>query len=423
MEVTITTLGAIVALVLAIVFIFIKIPPVYSLMLGAIIGGLVGGGSLTETIGIITAGASSMMTTVLRILAAGVLAGTLIRSGAADSIALGIINLFGEKRALFALSLATCLLTAIGVFIDIAVITVAPIALAIANRTGISKSGILLAMIGGGKAGNLMSPNPNAIAVSDAFGKPLTSVMAAGILPAIVGLAVTYILAGKIKSKGSPVGEGDIEKDLENDNLPSFSKAIAGPLVAIILLTLRPLFDINIDPMLALPLGGIAGAIIMGRKEELLDFAKSGLEAMTNVAIILIGTGALAGVIQNSMLGDSLIALVGSAGLPMYLLAPISGILMCAATASTTSGATVASQVFGPTLIKAGVNPLASAQMIHSGSTVLDHLPHGSFFHATGGAVNMEFKERISLIGYESLIGLSMTITSTILYGILGILG
>ncbi len=69
-------------------------------------------------------------------------------------------------------------------FVDVAVITVAPIALAIARRADLSKAAILLAMIGGGKAGNVMSPNPNAIAAADAFHLPLTSVMAAGIIRA-----------------------------------------------------------------------------------------------------------------------------------------------------------------------------------------------------------------------------------------------
>ena len=43
--------------------------------------------------------------------------------------------------------------------------------------------------------------------------------------------------------------------------------------------------------------------------------------------------------------------------------------------------------------------------MVHAGATVLDHLPHGSFFHATAGSVNMTINERLKLIPYESLIG------------------
>lgn len=192
--------------------------------------------------------------------------------------------------------------------------------------------------------------------------------------------------------------------------------------MAIILLALRPIAGITVDPMLALPLGGLVGALAMGKMRDFLDFANHGLNSMVNVAIILIGTGTLAGIIQNSNLGNDIIAVIDGLGLPLFMLAPISGILMSAATASTTSGATVASEVFGPTLIKSDVSGLASASMVHSGATVLDHLPHGSFFHATGGSVKMVFKERIKLIAFESLVGLTMTIIATILYGVIGIL-
>ena len=72
-------------------------------------------------------------------------------------------------------------------------------------------------------------------------------------------------------------------------------------------------------------------------------------------------------------------------------------------------------------MISLGVKPLNAAAMIHSGATVLDHLPHGSFFHATGGAVNMEIKDRLLLIPFESLIGFVLTVVSTILFGIFGL--
>jgi len=53
--------------------------------------------------------------------------------------------------------------------------------------------------------------------------------------------------------------------------------------------------------------------------------------------------------------------------------------------------------------------------MINCGATVLDHLSHGSFFHASGGSVKMGIAERLKLIPYESLIGLTLTIISTLL--------
>lgn len=422
MELQVSALGAVIGLLLAIGLIFIKTPPIYALLIGALVGGLIGGANLAETVQLMIEGAQGMMTAILRILAAGILAGVLIESGAAESIARTIIGKVGETRALFALALATLLLTAVGVFIDIAVITVAPIALIIAKNASISKSAILLAMIGGGKAGNIMSPNPNTIAVSEAFGSPLTSVMLAGVVPGIVALFVTYFFAKRISTKGVTVQASELESNgSEDKDLPRFLTAISGPIVAVVLLSLRPVADIVIDPMIALPLGGIAGSIIMGKAKGLLNQASFGLSKMSSVAILLIGTGTIAGIITNSTLGEVLIDGVASLGLPVYLLAPISGIVMSAATASTTSGSIVASSVFSAPLIESGIGALGGAAMIHAGATVLDHLPHGSFFHATGGSVLMNFKERLKLIPYESAIGLTITIVSVILFGLLNL--
>ncbi|WP_301107373.1 SLC13 family permease [Sporosarcina sp.] len=421
-QIQVSALGAIVALVVAIILILKKVSPAYGMIAGALIGGLVGGVDITNTVTLMMDGAKNIIPAVLRILAAGVLAGVLIESGAAAVIAETIIKKVGETRALLALALATMILTAVGVFVDVAVITVAPIALAIAKRAAISKTAILLAMIGGGKAGNIMSPNPNAIAASDAFNIPLTSVMAAGIIPAVFGVAVTYIIAKRLVAKGTAVLPEEVQ--LHNQSkLPAFSAALIAPLVTIILLALRPLFDIAIDPMIALPIGGIAGALIMGRIRQVNEYAMAGLGKMSGVAIMLLGTGTLAGIIANSGLKDVLIDSLNMLGLPGYILAPVSGIFMSAATASTTAGTAVASQVFGGTLLEMGVSALAGAAMMHAGATVLDHLPHGSFFHATGGSVNMEIKERLKVMPYETLVGLTLAVVSTLVYGVFQIFG
>ncbi|MCS0673856.1 GntP family permease [Cytobacillus firmus] len=421
-DVTVSALGAITALVIAILLILKKVPPAYGMVAGALIGGIVGGADIASTVNLMMEGAKDIIPAVLRILAAGILAGVLIESGAASSIAETIVKKLGETRALLALAVATMILTTVGVFVDVAVITVSPIALAIAKRAKLSKTAILLAMIGGGKAGNIMSPNPNAIAASDAFGVPLTSVMAAGIIPAIFGLAVTYIIAKKLVNKGSAISDGEVEVN-SHTKLPLFITAMIAPLVTIILLAFRPLFDINIDPMVALPAGGIIGAIAMKKTRKINEYAISGLNKMSGVAIMLLGTGTLAGIIANSSLKDVIINGLTSSGLPAYLLAPVSGIFMSAATASTTAGTAVASGVFGSTILGLGVSALAGAAMIHAGATVLDHLPHGSFFHATAGSVNMDIKERLKLMPYESLIGLTLAVISTLIFGVFKLFG
>lgn len=419
MTVSVSVLGALAALVVAIVLILKKVPPAYGMMIGALVGGIIGGVSMVDTITLMMDGAKGMIPAVLRILAAGVLAGVLIESGAAKKIAETLVKKVGETRALLALALATMVLTAVGVFIDVAVITVAPIALAIAQRANLSKLAILIAMIGGGKAGNIMSPNPNAIAASDAFHIPLTSLMAAGIIPAVFGVAVTYIIAKRLTNKGSMVEASEVT-DNAAEQLPSFLTAIMAPLVAIVLLSLRPIAGIVVDPVIALPVGGLIGAIAMGRIKKLNHFATFGLGKMMGVAVMLIGTGTLAGIIANSQLKDVIIDGLTASGLPAYLLAPISGALMSLATASTTAGTAVASSVFGSTIMGLGVASLGAGAMIHAGATVFDHMPHGSFFHATGGSVNMQMKERLKLIPYETAVGLTLAIVSTLVFGVFG---
>lgn len=419
MEAQITTIGALIGLFVAIILIIRKVQPAYSLILGALVGGLIGGASLQSTVDVMIGGAKDIMPAILRIVTSGVLAGVLIQTGAAAKIADQIIKTLGEKRALFALALSTLILTSVGVFVDVAVITVAPIALAVGKKLDYSKIVVLLAMVGGGKAGNIISPNPNTIAASENFGVELSSLMAANIIPAIVGLIVTVVLATLLakKNKGEKIELND--SDDNNQELPSFATAIIGPVVTIILLALRPIAGIAIDPLIALPVGGLVGVIAMGKFKQLNEYITFGLSKMMPVAVLLIGTGTIAGIIKASTLQATTISILDAFNIPEFMLASISGILMSAATASTTAGTTIASATFGPAIMSVGISPISGAAMVHAGATVLDHLPHGSFFHSTAGATNVNISERLKLIPYESAIGLTMTIVSTIIWGII----
>lgn len=204
---------------------------------------------------------------------------------------------------------------------------------------------------------------------------------------------------------------------------PGFAAAISAPLVAILLLSLRPIAGIAVDPLIALPVGGLAGALLMGLIRQCNQFMVSGLSRMAPVAIMLLGTGPLAGIIANSALKDVLITGLTHTGLTAWLLAPLSGALMSMATASTTAGTAVASGVFSSTLLELGVSGLAGAAMIHAGATVLDHLLHGSFFHATGGSVNMAVHERLKLLPYETLVGFTIAAVSALMLGVFNLAG
>ena len=99
----ITLFGALMAMVIAIALILLKVSPPYSMIFGALIGGIIGGGGLVETISIMIKGAS----------------GILAKSGAADTISESIIKAFGKKWSTLAIALSCYILCLTGIFGDV----------------------------------------------------------------------------------------------------------------------------------------------------------------------------------------------------------------------------------------------------------------------------------------------------------------
>lgn len=428
----ITWWGALLGLAIAIALILRKLNPVYSLLLGAIAGALIGGASLATTINILVKGEQSVMGTVLRVLAAGILAGVMMDSGAAETLARTIVNKFGDRMAVFSLALATMVITGVGVFIPVAVLIVAPIALEVGKRIHISKLALLVALSGGGKAGNIISPNANTIAAAKGFGLELSQVMIADFIPALVALFVTIMLARLIRHKGAPVAEDDLDEVVDGHNdLPSLRQAVVTPILAIVLLLLNPIGQIlhlslmskvNLDATYVLPFAAVIGALVMHKGRNIRKYAETGVSRMSAVVLILIGAGAIGATITSSNLPQLLIAGVQVSHLPGVLLAPISGILMAGATASTSTGVILATGSFAKAILGFGVAPLAAAAMVHTGAIMIDQLPQGNYFHVTANAMHMDLQQRSQGILYEALVGGSAMLTATILYGFLNLM-
>ena len=105
-----SALAAMLGLTLSIILIVKKVSPVYSLILGALIGGLLSGWGLQNTVTEMISGIMEISPAIIRILAAGVLTGMLVKTGAASTISETIIKKLGPKRIYLALALAAMLL-------------------------------------------------------------------------------------------------------------------------------------------------------------------------------------------------------------------------------------------------------------------------------------------------------------------------
>ncbi|KFF31475.1 GntP family permease [Bifidobacterium bombi] len=429
MTITVGWWAALLGLALAIALILMKLNTTYALLLGAIVGCLIGGASFSQTVDIVIKGSQSVMGTVVRVLAAGVLAGVMMESGAADTIARTIVSKFGEGLAIFSLAFATMILCAVGVFIPVAVLIVAPIAIEVGSKMKISKLAILVALSGGGKAGNIISPNPNTIAVASGFKIQPSQVMIASFIPALCGLAVAVLLATLTQHRGTVVTMADLDKgggDAKGDKeLPSIGRALVAPVVAVVLLMVNPVGSLlhigllqrfQVDAMYILPIASIIGLFAMKQGGHILDYTKAGLNRMVDVVLILIGAGALGGLITTSDLPQQIVRLITGMGISGSFLAPIAGILMGAASASTSTAVILGSSSFGSAILRFGVSPVAAAVTMQAGATVIDQLPHGNYFHVTAKSVNMTLGERMKVVPFEFLVGLTMTIVASLMY-------
>lgn len=198
--------------------------------------------------------------------------------------------------------------------------------------------------------------------------------------------------------------------------LPSLGAAVMGPITVVALLALRPACGFAVDPLVALPAGGIVSMLACGHWRSVAGICEYGLSKVAGVSILLVGTGMVAGIIKGSGLNADMISLLNTCHLPAFALAPLSSVLLSGATASTTAGVTIAAQTFSGVLVQAGVPALSAAAMLHAGGTIFDALPHGSFFHATAGAVGMSVKERLKLFPYGTLVGATTTVVSVLVY-------
>ncbi|MGL5254584.1 MAG: GntP family permease [Brevinema sp.] len=405
--------GILVGLLISIILVLRKWHGAYALITGAFIGAILGGGSLHTTTSAMIAGIQNMAPAIIRVMTAGVLVGTLISTGAAVRIADSIIDTLGVKHIFVALGISSALLTGIGIFMDVAFITLAPIALSMAKKLKISKISVLLALGGGCKVGNFVSPNPPIIAVSESFGVSIPKVMAFNFIPGVFSLILAILIAKRYANIGALVTTEAPE--IDHHHLPRLWASVIGPITAIILLIPSSVLP-ALDPLIALPIGGFVGLMAMGKIGEVASITRIGLERVSGVVVLLLGIGAFVGVISASDIARSNINFMHSMNISPIVIAPLSGIIFSSATGSATAGAIISSISFSEFLLQEGVPPLAGASLVSAGAVALDHTPHGSFFHISKDNLNLSLKERFRTYHWEILIGLSIPLFASIFH-------
>ncbi|NNM31318.1 MAG: gluconate transporter, partial [Akkermansiaceae bacterium] len=191
---TMWLVGVLVAAIVLILVLILKfrIQAFVTLLVAAIFVGLASGTlSIVDVGGTIVDGMGSALGFIATIIGLGAIFGQFIEhSGGAQSLANGLLRVFGEKRADWAM-LMTGFLISIPVFLDVGVVILAPIIYALARKSGKSLLVFALPLAAGMAVTHaFVPPTPGPTFVAYTLGAPLGTAIIWGV---VVGLPTALI--------------------------------------------------------------------------------------------------------------------------------------------------------------------------------------------------------------------------------------
>ncbi|MEO1435024.1 MAG: SLC13 family permease, partial [Bacteroidota bacterium] len=188
-------LGIVVLLVLILGF---RIQAFVSLLIASITVGVLAGMAPADIIGTMKIGMGNTLGFVAVVVGLGAMFGAMLEhSGGANALANYLLQVFGERRASWALML-TGFLVAIPVFFDVAFIILVPLVYALQRRSGQSLLLYAIPLLAGLAITHaFIPPTPGPVAVADILGADLGWVILAGF---IVGIPAA-VLSGPIFAK------------------------------------------------------------------------------------------------------------------------------------------------------------------------------------------------------------------------------
>ncbi|MFB1083071.1 GntP family permease [Jeotgalibacillus sp. JSM ZJ347] len=392
------SLGALFFLILK-----LKLEPFLALIGVALGTALVIGIPVAEVPGIVAGGFGATLTGVGILIGLGVVFGQfLAASGAIERIAQAVLRVFGVQKSPAGLAL-TGTAVSIPVFFDAAFVILSGLIKSLSKKTGISIVSFVTALgVGLIVSHSMIAPTPGPLVVAENTGSDLGLFILYGIICAIpatlVGGYLYGMFIGKHVKSGVTTDETEEAAATVEEAAPrkqistGLSFAMLGlPIVLILVNTISKLFvpegvfastlGFIGDKNVALFISVIVAIIVLQPyirtpKQELYT------EAINSAGLIILVTGAggaFGAVINQSGIGDHLIATMQSWSIPVLLLAFIFSQILRASLGSATVALVTTSSIMGPLAVDLGVAPVLLGLAICAGAIGLS-LPNDSGF-------------------------------------------
>lgn len=395
---------------------------IISAMLVALIGGVPGG----EIPGIISAGFGGTLGTIGIIIGFGVIMGKIFEvSGAAEKMARTFIKLFGKGREELALTL-TGFIVSIPIFCDSAFVILFPITKAISQKT--RKNLVVLAgalAMGLVITHTMVPPTPGPLAVADAFGVNLGTMIIWGIVVAIP-MTIAGIVYIKWVGKNLiivPDENGQLVKlDVADKNildfdlseepsrkLPNVWMAFAPIFVPILLIVLNQVlaaaFDLstfwaNVLGFVGHPIPAVAIGVVIAiyglgfnlNREDALNIMDKGIRSAGVILLVTGAGGALGRVIQVTGVGNTIADGIANWGIPALLVPFLIATIIRFIQGSGTVSLVTAASISAPILVPLGINPVFGALAAMVGGIFFGYF-NDSYFHVVNRSIGITYSK------------------------------
>ncbi len=410
-----------------------KISPFLSLLIVAIVAGLLLGMSPSTLVKSIEKGVGSTLGGLALILCLGAVLGKILEaSGAAEKIALTLIRLFGEKRIQWAI-LLTGFLIGIPLYYNAGFVILVPLVFMLARKTGLPLLYIALPMAASLSTTHcFLPPHPGPVVLVNAFKANAGMVLLYGVMIALPAVIIAGPVLGKwFRNSKLTSNEHPDKSLLTNTDLPQATPSFLIALLPVFFITtsviaqhflsegwIKPVLLFTGDPTIALLISAGMALYQFGVRKKIsmqdqMKWVSDGISGIAMILLIITAGGVFKQVLQDSGTGEYIASFSSRWQMPPLLFAWVITALLRVTIGSATVAGITAAGIVTPLLSSGNVSPELMVLAVGSGSVFGSHVNDSGFWM---------FKEFFGLTLKQTFLSWTLMETIISLSGLAGVL-
>ena len=410
-----------------------KVSPFLSLLIVAIIAGLLLGMQPAALMKSFEAGVGSTLGGLALILCLGAVLGKILElSGAAEKIATTLINTFGKKNIQWAL-LITGLLVGIPLYYNAGFIILVPLVFSLARTSGLPLLYLAIPMAASLSTTHcFLPPHPGPLLLVNSFKADLGKTLLYGLIIAIPAAIIAGPFLGRLlkKIKVEIPQESEIKKSI--NEYPNTTLSFLMALLPVLLITtavvannflpgdslLKKIILFIGDPTVALLLSVLSAVYFLGIRRgktmpQMMQWLQDGISGIAMILLIITAGGVFKQVIIDSGTGKYITSFASQWNISPLVFAWVVTALLRVAIGSASVAGITAAGIVSPLLITTNVSPELLVLAVGTGSVFGSHINDSGFWM---------FKEFFKLSLKQTFLSWTLMETIISVIGLIGVL-